>query len=77
MKTIFHTVSLNGMKNDTLTSLIYAESFPVDCEFSNGVGWTSFKPSFSQSTQYTATPYQNDGCEKPGCYEDHVTYGHG
>ena len=49
-------------------------SFPIDCEFFNGIGWSLFKPSFSQSTQFTATPHENDGCEEPGCYEDQVTY---
>ena len=49
-------------------------SFPIDCEFYNGIGWSLFQPSFSQSTQFTATPHQNDGCEEAGCYEDHVTY---
>ena len=51
-------------------------SFPVDCEFYNGIGWSLFHPSFSQSTQYTATPNMNDGCTEPGCYEDQVTYSH-
>ena len=50
------------------------KSFPIDCEFHAGVGYSVFYPSFSQSTQLTATPHQNDGCEEPGCYEDHVTY---
>ena len=52
-------------------------SFPIDCEFYDRVGWSLFKPSFSQSMQYTATPNENDGCEGAGCYEDHVTYGQG
>ena len=59
------------------TPLKYISSFPVDCEFNNGIGWSVFKPSFSQSTSFTATPHTNDGCEEPGCYEDHVTYGSG
>ena len=49
-------------------------SFPIDCEFYGGIGWSVFYPSFAQSTQRTATPLQNDGCEAPGCYEDRVTY---
>ena len=49
-------------------------SFPIDCEFHDGKGFSVFHPTFSQSTQFTATPHQNDGCEAPGCYEDHVTY---
>ena len=57
---------------DTLST-----SFSIDCEFVDGVGWSLFKPSFSQSTQFTATPHQNDGCEKPGCYEDIITYSDG
>ena len=49
-------------------------SFPIDCEFDAGKGFSVFYPTFSQSTQFTATPHKNDGCETPGCYEDHVTY---
>ena len=49
-------------------------SFPIDCEFYNGIGWSLFQPSFSQSTQFTATPNQSGGCEEAGCYEDKVTY---
>ena len=49
-------------------------SFPIDCEFNAGKGFSVFHPTFSQSAQFTATPHQNDGCEAPGCYEDHVTY---
>ena len=49
-------------------------SFPIDCEFHGGKGFSIFHPTFSQSTQFTATPHKNDGCERPGCYEDHVTY---
>ena len=33
-----------------------------------------FQPLFSQPTQFTATPQEDDGCEEPGCYEDIVTY---
>ena len=51
-------------------------SFPINCEFFNGVGYSLFPPSFSQSFQFTATPHQDDGCEEPGCYEDLVTYSH-
>jgi len=47
----------------------------IDCEFNKNIGYTLFKPSFSQSLQLTSTPNENDGCEKPGCYEDHITYG--
>ena len=49
----------------------------IDCEFNDGIGWSIFKPSFSQATQFTSTPNENDGCEKPGCYVDLVTYGLG
>ena len=52
------------------------ESFPIDCEFYNGIGSSIFHPSFSQSTHFTATPHENDGCEEAGCYEDRVTYSH-
>ena len=52
-------------------------SFPIDCEFHAGKGFSVFHPTFSQSTQFTATPNQSDGCEAPGCYVDHVTYSHG
>ena len=51
------------------------KSFSLDCEFYAGLGWSIFKPSFSQSRQFTATPNENDGCEKPGCYEDQISYG--
>ena len=49
-------------------------SFPIDCEFSDGTGWSIFQPSSSQSTSYTATPQEGDGCEEPGCYEDIISY---
>ena len=52
-------------------------SFSIDCEFNNGVGWSIFQPYFSKTTQLTATPNEIDGCEEPGCYEDHVTYSQG
>ena len=50
------------------------ESFSIDCEFRNGMGWSVFKPIFSQSRQFTSTPNQNDGCENPGCFGDQVSY---
>ena len=53
---------------------VYVESFSIECEFYNGTGWSLFHPSFSQSTQYTATPNMTDGCAKKGCYEDQVSY---
>ena len=49
-------------------------SFTVECEFYDDVGYTVFRPSFSQSVQSTATPHKEDGCEEPGCYQDLVTY---
>ena len=52
-------------------------SFIIDCEFHDGKGSSVFYPQFSQPTQFTATPNGNDGCEAPGCYEDHLTYSFG
>ena len=46
----------------------------MDCEFFDGRGSSLFYPQFSKARQFTSTPNKNDGCEEPGCYEDHITY---
>ena len=71
------TYDAKNLKTREPTKYWYTlQSFPIDCEFYNGIGWSLFHPSFSQSTQYTATPNMDDGCAEPGCYEDQVTYSH-